>query len=82
MRNLLVGERLPRVEQQYVAFARWELVEQFRSNVLPMFTTRNIDNRTTCVPHQNSGSVINLKFESFAAPPGRPRTAQSQQGAS
>lgn len=59
-----------------------ELVEQFRSNVLPMFTTRNIDNRTTCVPHQNSGSVINLKFESFAAPPGRPRTAQSQQGAS
>jgi hypothetical protein len=59
-----------------------ELVEQFRSNVLPMFTTRNVDNRTTCVPHQNSGSVINLKFESFATPPGRPRTAQSQQGAS
>jgi hypothetical protein len=50
-----------------------ELVEQFRSNVLPMFTTRNVDNRTTCVPHQNSGSVINLKFESFAAPPSRPR---------
>src|ERR1700722_5750749 len=41
-----------------------ELVEQFRSNVLPMFTTRNVDSRTTCVPHQNSGSVINLKFES------------------
>ena len=59
-----------------------EVVEQFRNSVLPMFTTRNIDNRTTCVPHQNSGSVINLKFESFAAPPGRPRTAQSQQGAS
>jgi hypothetical protein len=59
-----------------------ELVEQFRSNVLPMFTTRNVDNHTTCIPHQNSGSVINLKFESFAAPPSRPRTAQSQQGGS
>ena len=44
-----------------------ELVEQFRNNVLPMFTTRNVDNRTTCVPHQNSGSVIGLRFESFAA---------------
>ncbi len=51
-----------------------ELVEQFRSSVLPMFTTRNIDNRTTCIPHQNSGSVINLKFESLAAPPTHPAT--------
>jgi hypothetical protein len=44
-----------------------ELIEQFRALVLPMFATRNIDSRTTCVPHQESGSVINLKFESFAA---------------
>jgi hypothetical protein len=43
-----------------------ELVEQFKSNVLPMFTTRNIDNHTTCVPHQDSGSIIDLKFESLA----------------
>ena len=43
-----------------------ELVEQFRDKVLPMFTTRNIDNRMTCVPNQLSGSVINLKFEGFA----------------
>jgi len=46
-----------------------ELVEQFRSNVLGMFTTRNVENRTTCVPHQLSGSIIDLKFESFAQPP-------------
>jgi hypothetical protein len=45
-----------------------ELVEQFRSNVLGMFTTRNLEVRTTCVPHQLSGSTIDLKFESFAAP--------------
>jgi hypothetical protein len=46
-----------------------ELVEQFRSNVLPMFTTRNVENHTTCIPHENSGSVISLRFESFAALP-------------
>ena len=56
-----------------------ELVDQFRTTVLPMFTTQNIDNHTTCVPHQNSGSVINLKFQSFTAPPNRPPTAQAQQ---
>jgi hypothetical protein len=47
-----------------------ELVEQFRSNVLPMFATRNVVNRTTCIPHQESGSAINLQFDSFAAAPG------------
>jgi hypothetical protein len=46
-----------------------ELVEQFRAQVLPLFTTRNIVDRTTCVPHQESGSVIDLKFESFSAVP-------------
>ena len=50
-----------------------ELVEQFRSNVLGMFTTRNVENRTTCIPHQLSGSNIDLKFESFAVPPKAPR---------
>ena len=45
-----------------------ELVEQFRAQVLPMFTTRNLVDQTTCVPHQDSGSVINLKFESFTVP--------------
>jgi hypothetical protein len=46
-----------------------ELVEQFRSNVLPMFTTRNLANHTTCVPHQESGSVIDMKFDAFTAVP-------------
>ena len=44
-----------------------ELVEQFRNNVLPMFTTRNIADHITCVPHQLSGSNIDLRFESLAA---------------
>jgi hypothetical protein len=50
-----------------------ELIEQFRNNVLPMFTTRNVDDHTTCIPYQNSGSIIGLRFESFTAAPSRPR---------
>jgi hypothetical protein len=50
-----------------------ELIEQFRSHLLPMFATRNVDSHTTCVPHQESGSVINLQFESFAAKPANAR---------
>jgi hypothetical protein len=46
-----------------------ELVEQFRAQILPMFTTRNVADQTTCVPHQDSGSTINLQFDSFAAVP-------------
>ena len=42
-----------------------ELIEQFRDSVLPMFNVRNVDNHVTCVPHQESGSVIDLKFESL-----------------
>jgi hypothetical protein len=44
-----------------------ELVEQFRNNLLPMFTTRAVSNDTTCIPHQLSGSQIDLKFEAFGA---------------
>jgi len=46
-----------------------ELIEQFRSQVLPMFATRNVVNNTSCIPHQESGSTIDLRFESFAAAP-------------
>jgi hypothetical protein len=58
-----------------------ELVEQFRNSVLPMFATRNIVETTTCIPHQNSGSVINLKFESFAAAPSAAHAPAQQPGA-
>lgn len=44
-----------------------ELVEQFATRLLPMFTTRNIGNHTTCVPHEDSGSVIDLRFDALTA---------------
>jgi hypothetical protein len=52
-----------------------ELIEQFKQQVLPMFTTRNVVSDTTCVPHQESGSNIALTFDSFAAASPPPRTA-------
>jgi hypothetical protein len=47
-----------------------ELVDQFRREVLPMFATRNVDSRMTCVPHQESGSSIRLQFEALVEVPG------------
>jgi len=64
-RSVAFADRSPRE----VALGDCELIEQFRDKVLPMFTTRNIDNRMTCVPNQLSGSGINLKFEVFAEVP-------------
>jgi len=66
-RSVLIADRSPRE----VALGDCELIEQFRDKVLPMFTTRNVDNRMTCVPNQLSGSVINLKFEVFAGLPAK-----------
>ncbi|MGO9933827.1 MAG: hypothetical protein ACLPV8_18715 [Steroidobacteraceae bacterium] len=64
-----------------LALGDCELVEQFRALVLPMFTTRNIDDQMTCIPHQDSGSVINLKFESFAALPAKPANTRDAHAA-
>jgi hypothetical protein len=48
-----------------------ELVEQFRDNVLrKMFTIRNVVDNTHCVPHQESGTLIDLRFEVLAEAPG------------
>ncbi|MGA2708402.1 MAG: hypothetical protein ABSF86_08365 [Steroidobacteraceae bacterium] len=55
-----------------LALGDCEVVEQFVTAVLPMFTVRNLENRMTCVPHQESGSNIDLKFDSFTWAPGAP----------
>jgi hypothetical protein len=64
-RSVVFADRSPR----QLTLGDCELVEQFRNVVLPLFTTRNVEGRTTCVPHQLSGSAINLKFEVFAEIP-------------
>ena len=64
-RSVAFADRSPRE----VGLGDCELIEQFRDKVLPMFATRNIENRMTCIPNQLSGSGINLKFEVFTVAP-------------
>lgn len=40
-----------------------ELVEQFRSRVLPAFATRRLEGDINCIPHQLTGSNFNLRFD-------------------
>jgi hypothetical protein len=40
-----------------------ELVEQFRAELLPFFTTRAIDNRMSCRGGNNDSQGLNLQFE-------------------
>jgi hypothetical protein len=58
-------------QPQELGIGDCELMDQFRQQVLPMFSTRNVVNNTTCIPHQDSGSNIDLRFESFVALPGK-----------
>jgi hypothetical protein len=51
-----------------------ELVKQYREQVLKLFTTRALDDHSSCIPYQNSGSLIDLKFEVFTAVPTRSGT--------
>jgi hypothetical protein len=64
-RSVVFADHSPRE----VGLGDCELIEQFRDKVLPMFATRNVDSRMTCVPNQLSGSGISLKFEVFAGLP-------------
>jgi hypothetical protein len=64
-RQVAINDRSPRE----LRVGDCELVEQFRNNVLPMFATRGVESHTTCIPHQESGSTIDLKFDSFSAAP-------------
>jgi len=58
-----------------------ELVEQIRHSIVPLFATRNIDLKTTCIPHQASASRPSLKMDVLVAddaqhPAGEPQAAR------
>jgi hypothetical protein len=44
--------KLPHRESLLNGAGQCELLEQFKQKVLPLFTTRNVDLKATCVPHQ------------------------------
>lgn len=45
-----------------------ELVERFRNDLLPAFTTREVQDRVRCIPHQPF-STVDLRFRVFAPAP-------------
>jgi hypothetical protein len=55
--------KLPYRETGINAAGQCELIEQFNQKILPLFTTRNVDVRTTCVPHQLSPLGTKLQAE-------------------
>jgi hypothetical protein len=40
-----------------------ELIEQVHNKVLPLFATRNVDFRSTCIPHQATPGGTSLRLE-------------------
>jgi hypothetical protein len=44
--------KLPYRQSAIDAAGQCELIEQFNQKVLPLFTTRNVDVKAACVPHQ------------------------------
>lgn len=65
-RKVEIDGRGPR---RLVAAGDCELVEQFTRDVLPLFTTRNVDDRTRCTPHQRSAFDVQLSFEAIGPVP-------------
>jgi hypothetical protein len=58
-----------------------ELVEQIRHKFVPLFATRNVELKTTCIPHQLSAGSPSLKMEVLVAddvrhPAGEPQAAR------
>jgi hypothetical protein len=58
-----------------------ELVEQIRHKIVPAFATRNVDLKTSCIPHQASAARPSLKMEVLVAddaqhPAGEPQAAR------
>ncbi|HXQ63262.1 MAG TPA: hypothetical protein VN787_00280 [Steroidobacteraceae bacterium] len=52
-----------------LTFGDCELVDQFAREMLPMFTTRDVDNRMKCVPYQETLGNIDLRFSVLTALP-------------
>lgn len=56
--NLKVGDF-----DQTLEGGQCELVEEIHSKIVPLFSTRNIDFKTNCIPHQESVAGASLKLE-------------------
>lgn len=71
--------KLPYRETALNAAGQCELLEQFKQKILPLFTTRNVDLRATCVPHQLSPLGTLLQAEVLITDQKKARQASSAQ---
>jgi hypothetical protein len=57
-----------------------ELLEQIKQSLLPLFTTRNVQYSSNCIPHQLSpgGTWLRAEVLVSAAPPGAPAAAAAR----
>ncbi len=53
-----------------------ELTEQIKQAILPLFTTRNVEYRSTCVPHQLTPGGTTLKADVLVSAPPTPAAAR------
>jgi hypothetical protein len=56
-----------------------ELVEQIKQSLLPLFATRTIDYRSSCIPHQVQPSGTWLRAEVLIADRSDPRVAEPKE---
>ncbi len=74
--------KLPPGSQGLNAEGQCELLEQVNQKIVPLFTTRNVDLRATCVPHQFTAGGSSLTAEVLVTdqkkPAKEPSAAQSQ----
>lgn len=58
--------------QPLAAAGDCELTEQIKQSILPLFTTRNVEYRSTCVPHQLTPGGTTLKADVLVSAPPAP----------
>jgi hypothetical protein len=69
--------KLPYRETGINAAGQCELLEQFNRTILPLFTTRNVDVHTSCVPHQLEPLGTKLQAEVLITDQKKPAPKQA-----
>jgi hypothetical protein len=73
--------KLPYHASNLDAAGECELLEQFKHTVLPLFTTRNVDLKATCIPHQLEPLGTSLQAEVLVTNQKSPKNAASPHSA-
>ena len=69
--------KLPYRETGINAAGQCELLEQFNKKILPLFTVRNVDSNTSCVPHQLEPLGTKLQAEVLITDQKAPKQASA-----